>query len=129
MEIYFICVLVAFVMIYLTKAPLAMAMSKEGGYDNKHPRQQQAQLTGWGARANAAHQNAFETFAPFAAAVFVAHLGNAPKDMVNILAITFVISRIFYTTFYLTNKDKFRSLTWMIGFGATFALFILPMCK
>ena len=41
----------------LFKAPLAFAMNKLGGYDNRHPRAQQAQLKGFGARALAVHQN------------------------------------------------------------------------
>ena len=47
---------------------LRKAMQRAGGYDNHLPRAQQAQLEGWGARSVAAHQNGFETFAPFAAA-------------------------------------------------------------
>ena len=38
-----------------------------GSVDNKLPRLQEAQLTGRGARAMGAHNNAFETFPFFAA--------------------------------------------------------------
>ena len=59
----FICVLVAYLLIYLPKLPLSAAMAKQpGGYDNKDPRGQQAKLDGWGARARAAHYNGFEAF-------------------------------------------------------------------
>ncbi len=35
-----ICALLAVLMPYLAKAPLAIAMNKLNGYDNKHPREQ-----------------------------------------------------------------------------------------
>ena len=59
-------------MILVTKAPVALAQSKEGrGYDNRNPRVQQSRLTGFGARALAAHQNMIEAFPVFAAGVLV----------------------------------------------------------
>lgn len=42
-------------------AARAQSMSA-GGYDNNHPRDQQAALVGWGKRANAAHNNTLESF-------------------------------------------------------------------
>lgn len=67
MPVYFWCVMLAWIWVYLSKGPVAMAMNKLGGYDNRNPRAQQAELTGWGARATAAHANGFEAFAPFGA--------------------------------------------------------------
>lgn len=123
----FICVLVAFLMIYAMKAPVALAMAKmPGGYDNKHPRDQQAALTGWGKRALSAHLNAFEGFPPFAASVFVAHLGGGNADRAAMLAITYVVSRVVYNVLYLANIDKLRSLVWGVGFAATIGLFASP---
>lgn len=55
------CLFIAMLLPYLAKGPVAWAMVKAGGYDNHHPRTQQAQLTGFGARALAGHQNAFES--------------------------------------------------------------------
>lgn len=53
------------------QGPVARAMAEEGGgrYDNHHPRAQQARLTGFGARALAAHLNSIEAFPLFAAGV------------------------------------------------------------
>ena len=72
----FYCMAAAFLLTYLTKAPLAMAMAKESesGYDNRNPRDQQARLSGWGKRSLAAHQNSFEVTPVFAAAVIAAYL-------------------------------------------------------
>jgi hypothetical protein len=47
MSILLTCLAIALLMPYLAKAPLIIAMAREGnGYDNKHPREQQARLTG-----------------------------------------------------------------------------------
>ncbi|WP_335598963.1 MAPEG family protein, partial [Halopseudomonas sp.] len=56
----------------LPKSRLPLRRGRSGkGYDNAHPRAQQAALTGWGARALASHQNMIEAFPLFAAGVLV----------------------------------------------------------
>ena len=123
----FICVLIAYVLVYLPKLPLSLAMARQpGGYDNKHPRQQQDALEGFGARTKAAHYNGFEAFAPFAAAVFVAHLGGANDYRATVLSLAFVVARVLYIGAYLANLDYLRSAIWGIGFLCTVALFCLP---
>ena len=78
MSIPFWCIFISALLIFIAKAPLARAMKQEGGqYDNHHPRAQQARLTGFGARALAAHQNSFEAFPLFAVAVLMAHVPRA----------------------------------------------------
>jgi uncharacterized MAPEG superfamily protein len=106
---------------------MAWAMQKAGGYDNHHPRNQEAALTGWGARAVAAHLNGFETFAPFAAAVLVAHISGASTGLVDNLAVVFVVSRVIYSVFYLADLAALRSTAWSVGWIATFALFLSPV--
>ena len=73
MSIPFWCVFISALLIYVARMPVAKAMKEQGGYDNHLPRQQQAQLTGFGARALAAHQNSFEAFILFAVGVLMAH--------------------------------------------------------
>jgi uncharacterized MAPEG superfamily protein len=126
MTIPFICVLVAFVLIYVPKVFLSVAMAKQpGGYDNKHPREQQAKLDGWGKRAHAAHLNTIEAFAPFAASVFVAHLSHANAHFSASLAIAFIGARVVYPFLYMANLDKIRSLVWGLGVAATLGLFVI----
>jgi len=126
-EFHFWCILAAWVVVYLTKLPLAFAMQQSGGYDNHHPRAQQASLTGWGARALAAHQNGFETFAPFAAAVLVAHIAGGPSTLVDVLAAVFVASRAAYVGCYIADFASLRSTVWGIGWLATWGLFLSPL--
>jgi uncharacterized MAPEG superfamily protein len=123
----FLCIALALGLIYAPRIMVAVAQSRmPEGFDNRHPRDQQARLTGWGKRAQGAHMNAFEAFAPFAAAVIVAHLARADARYSAILAVVFVIARVVYTVLYVANKDRLRSAVWMIGLGATVGLFVLP---
>ena len=127
MTIPFYCVLFAFLLIPLTKVPVGVAMAKVGrGYDNKNPRDQQAQLTGWGRRALGAHHNMIEAFPGFAAGVLIAHAGGADPQRSTMLAVTFVIARLLYPALYIANIDKARSLVWSVGILASIGLMVLP---
>lgn len=123
----FLCVLLAFLLAYLPKLPLSVAMAKQPeGYDNSNPRAQQARLEGWAARARGAHYNGFEAFMGFTAAVVVAHLSGANDHRTTILCIAFIVARILYISAYLANLDYLRSAIWGVGFLCTLALFCLP---
>ena len=126
MSIPFWCVLISAVLIYLARMPVTTAMKEQGGYDNHLPRQQQAQLTGLGARAVAAHQNSFEAFMLFAVGVLMAHTTQTAGWLIDTLAIIFVISRIFYLWFYLADLPKLRSLVWLVGLVCSLLLMISP---
>jgi uncharacterized MAPEG superfamily protein len=123
-----VCVLVGFLLIYLPKIPVSIAMAKTPeGYDNKNPRGQQDRLTGWAQRARSAHNNAFESFPPFAAAVVVAHLAHADAGKSALLAITYCVARTIYPFVYMANLGWVRSTVWTLGFLATVGLFLLPL--
>ena len=122
----FYCMAAAFLLVYLTKLPLAKAMAGEGsGYDNRNPRDQQARLAGWGRRALAAHQNSFEVTPLFAAAVITAHLFQADAYWSAVWATTFLVSRVLYIVFYIRDVNLMRSSVWMIGIASCVALFVL----
>ena len=120
----FLCVFLAFFLIYVVKIPVAIAMYRlDGRYDNCPPREQQRRLDGWGLRALAAHQNGFETFPAFAAGVIIAHLKTSDPKWTAILAVTYVVSRALYAIFYIANWSTIRSIVWGIGFLAVIGLF------
>ena len=123
----FYCLAAAFLLTYLTKLPLAMAMAKEGdsGYDNHNPREQQARLTGWGRRALAAHQNSFEVTPLFAAAVITAYLFQGDTYWSAVWVSIFLASRVLYIILYIKDVHLMRSTAWMIGMASCVALFIL----
>lgn len=123
-----ICLIFSALMILFTKAPVALAQAKEGrGYDNRNPRQQQARLTGFGARALAAHQNMIEAFPIFAAGLLLALVAGVQGQWVEILSIAFVAARVAYSIFYWIDIHMLRSLSWGVGFGASIGLMVLPL--
>ncbi len=123
----FICVLIAYLLIYLPKVPMWMASARQpGGYDHKHPRKQQAELEGFGARAVAAHHNGFEAFPAFAAAVIIVYLTSGHDYRTSVLCVAFVVARALYVAAYLANQDYLRSAVWGVGFLCTVVLFCLP---
>lgn len=101
---------------------------KLGGFqiaDNKNPRDFLARTTGKAARAHAAQQNGHEIFAPYAAAVIIAHAtGEASQAVMNFWAAVFILSRMAFIWAYVQNKAMLRSLIWTAGFLAIVALFI-----
>lgn len=126
MSLPFWCVFISALLIFLAKAPLARAMNKEGGYDNHHSRAQQARLTGFGARALAAHQNSFEIFPLFAAGVLMAQVAQAQGVLIDALAVTFVLSRVFYLICYWADLHWQRSLIWAVGLLCCLLLMLSP---
>lgn len=114
------CVLIAALLPYVW-----VSIAKSGGtrYDNRDPR-------GWMARqdnprsirANAAQLNSYEAFAPFAAGVILAQLAGVPADRIALLAIVFVVLRVFHGVFYVANIHALRSLAWFGAFACVVGL-------
>lgn len=128
MTVPFWCVVATFLLIYAPRLVVAHAQARQPeGLDNKDPREQQARLPPAARRANAAHQNTFEAFAPFAASVFVSHLAHGSAKWATILALVFVGCRVIYPVLYVTGIDKARSGLWVLGFLCTLGLFVLPV--
>jgi len=96
---------------------------RDGGYDNRNPREWLAHLQGWQARANAAQQNSFEALPIFIAGVLVAQQMQAPQGWVDGLALLFVAARIAYIGAYVGDRATLRSLLWGVGLVASIALF------
>lgn len=119
-----VCLIIVVFLPLVAKAPVAWAMNKEGGYNNAHPRSQQAQLKGMGARALAAHQNAFEAVIFFTPAVLVAIVTQQVGDTVQWAAMTFVLMRVLYNILYIVNQHLLRSLSWFIGMVCSFYIMI-----
>ena len=117
-----ICLFIALLLPLLAKGPVAYAMAKQGGYNNNHPREQQSKLTGFGARALAAHQNAFESLILFAPALLLAIATFNDNKVILQLAVTHILARIVYNLLYLANFGTIRSLVWAIATFCSFAI-------
>ena len=116
------CVLVA---AFLPVLCSGIAKAGYRNYDNHNPRGWLARQEGWRARGNAAQQNSWEALIVFAAAVFAAHLAGAPQEKANAIAIAFLVARVAYVFFYLTDRPTLRSTTWVVGYGLCVALFVI----
>lgn len=117
-----ICLFLSLLLPLLAKGPVAYAMAKLGGYNNNHPREQQSKLTGFGARALAAHQNAFESVIIFAPAVILAIATSNIQPIVITLAVIHVVARVLYNIFYLLNIGLLRSIVWAIATLCSFTI-------
>ena len=76
--------LLIFILLNLFCAAYAKKLAGFTPANNHDPRDFLAKATGKAARANAAQQNGYETFAAYAAAVIVAHAtGDASQGVIN----------------------------------------------
>lgn len=121
MTVAYWCVLV---MIFLPIVFAGLAKSA-GRYDNAQPRLWLEQLDGWQLRSHWAQLNTFEAFAPFAAAVLIAHQVGAAQGIVDLLAVLFVVFRVGYGAAYIAGRANLRSLLWMGAFGCVVGLFVV----
>lgn len=118
-----LCLFIACLFPVLSKFPVVIAMKNQpGGYDNNHPRAQQAALTGYGARAVAAHQNSYESLITFSAAVLTALATQHYSATIQALAIFYLLSRCVYNVFYLLNWSTLRSTIWALGLIASLSI-------
>ncbi|MFM9975474.1 MAG: MAPEG family protein [Beijerinckiaceae bacterium] len=100
-----------------------------GRYNNNDPRKTAAQYEGVAKRAYAAHQNGYEAFPLFAAAVLVAEMKGAPRGLVDMLALGYVALRIGYVGAYMADKPNLRSILWALSLFAAIAIFIAPLWR
>lgn len=96
-------------------------------FDNTKPREYLEKLSGWRKRAHYVQLNSFEINPAFMASVIIAHQLEAPQLALDKLAMAFVVSRIFYGIFYITNKASLRSISWLLGLGCVIGLFIISI--
>ena len=117
------CVLIAALL------PMACALlAKRGGFrgsDNHDPRAWLARQTGWRARANAAQANSFEALPFFMGAVIIAHQLGAGQTALDLLALLWVLLRMFYILMYVADMPLARSMVWGGAFAVNIAIFFL----
>jgi uncharacterized MAPEG superfamily protein len=121
------CVFAVVVIYLLTIVPIKWLGSRQ--YDNSKPRDPAFYADAIRARALGAHQNGIEAFPFFAVAVLLAEFRAAPQNLINELAILFVIVRIAYVLTYIGNRPRLRSILWSLGFTINIAIFFLPLIR
>lgn len=120
MTLAYWCILAAALLPYFT-----VGIAKwDRGFDNARPREWLERRRGAAQRAYWAHQNMFEAFPAFAAAVIVAHLAGAAQPTVDALALVFIAARVAYVGAYIADRPTLRSIVWGIGLLCVIGLFV-----
>jgi uncharacterized MAPEG superfamily protein len=121
LTIAFWCVLVAAFLPYI-----AVGMAKwDATFDNAAPREWLERREGWRKRAYWAHQNSFEAFPPFAAAVVIAHIAGDSPVARDLFALGFVAARIAYIACYVADRPTLRSVVWALALACVVGLFVV----
>jgi uncharacterized MAPEG superfamily protein len=121
------CVFASLMLTLLTIA--SVKWFRFGRFDNSKPRDPAFYEGPFAARALGAHQNGIEAFPFFAVAVLLAEFRACPQNLINELAVLFVIVRIAYVFTYIGNRPTLRSILWSIGFAINIAIFFLPALR
>jgi len=101
--------------IVVSALALRLRRRQFGKIDNDHPRQQQAQLSGVGARLVAAQQNAWEALAVYTAVIVIAHAAGVDLHQLALPAVLFIAFRVVFTVLYAINYSTLRSLAFAGG--------------
>ena len=126
MSLAYWCVLIAVLLPY---ALVGVAKFRPG-YNNRNPRAWASKSEDYLVqRAHAAHLNAFEAFAPFAAGVVLAQLAGVAVSTINMLATLFIAFPILHGLFYIADKPLLRSVAWMAGIACPLALILLAALR
>ena len=122
------CVLIAAVLPYVWAGVAKAGMPKS---DNRNPRAWLAsqESNSRAQRANAAHLNAFEAFAPFAAGVVLAQLAGVAPGTIALLAVVFIALRVLHGVLFLADVATGRSLAWLAGYLCVLALLALAAIR
>lgn len=78
----------------------------------------------WGQRANRAHLNAVESFAPFAALVLIAHVAGKADGTTAFWAMAFFWLRLAHAIVYWLALPFIRTIVFTLGWIAIVALFV-----
>eukprot|EP00927_Polykrikos_kofoidii_P073908 TRINITY_DN69923_c0_g1_i1.p1 TRINITY_DN69923_c0_g1~~TRINITY_DN69923_c0_g1_i1.p1 ORF type:complete len:176 (-),score=24.79 TRINITY_DN69923_c0_g1_i1:94-621(-) len=124
---------IAWILGYVPHFMKASRVVKQTGleYNNLYPRSLNPDNFGSSSdfikRAIACHQNALESFPPFAAAVILCKIQKVKPLIVTKLSMRYLLWRALYTLFYLTGVNRtvgvLRSIAWFGGVQSTLQLF------
>ena len=121
------CIFGALMLYVLTIAPVKWIGYRR--FDNAKPRDPAFYADPLRSRALGADQNGIEAFPFFAVAVLLAEFRAAPQNLINELAVLFLIVRVAYVLTYLGDRPTLRSILWNIGFAINLAIFFMPAIR
>lgn len=105
------CLVAAAVLIYVPFMVVALARLQVG-YDFSAPRAMLTKLPAYAQRAAWAHENSFESFTIFAAAVLMVFATGKSGELATSLSVGFLAFRVAYSISYIANVPILRSLSW-----------------
>ncbi|MFP7674406.1 MAPEG family protein [Marivita sp. S0852] len=91
------------------------------------PRDKPIHLTGTAGRLQRAMNNHFEGLILFGIAVMVITYSGQNTDKTAIACAAYLIARVLYVPAYVIGLAPWRSIIWMVGFGATVYLLIAAL--
>lgn len=127
-SVFLYCIAAAAVLVYLPFVLVAYARTRVG-FDIAAPRTMFDKLPPYAQRANWAHQNSFEALTIFAPAALMAYVTDLDSTVAVGAAIAFVVVRLLYSVFYITNVPLARSLMFGIGSLCSGTLIILSILQ
>jgi len=78
----------------------------------------------WGQRANRAHMNAVETFAPFAALVILVQLTGKTNPTTAFWAMSYFWLRLAHAVVFMAAIPYIRTLIFVLGYVCVIGLFV-----
>lgn len=105
--------------VYIAAQVQANGFLTPQNYDDPTPRP----VPNWGKRANRAHLNAVESFAPFAALVLIIHATSQQTSTTAFLCMAFFWLRVIHAIVYLAAIPYVRTLVFTLGFICVLGLF------
>ncbi len=123
------CLVVAAIAVYVPFLVVAYGRLQVGMEAIAQPRAIFDKLPPYAQRATWAHQNAFEAFVLFTAAVLMAYVTQLTSPIAAGAAIAHVSARLLYPLFYVLNIPIGRSLMFVIGSLSTATLMGLSLMR
>jgi uncharacterized MAPEG superfamily protein len=99
------------------------------GFDPNAPRAIFDKLPPYAQRATWAHQNAFESFTLFAPAAILVVFAQAASPYTNAVVITYLLTRLAHSLFYIIKIFPLRGLAWIVSLGCIASLYGTAITK
>ncbi len=123
MTIAYWCVFTAILMPVMFTGIAKFAGKGYEPQDNLAPREFLARLQGFRQRANWVQMNTHESIPGFMAAVIIAHQMQGEQNMIDLLAVGYIVLRLIYGVLYMANIGMPRTVIWTLGVACILGLF------
>jgi len=123
MTIAYWCVFTAILMPVMFTGIAKFAGKGYEPQDNLAPRVFLARLQGFRQRANWVQMNTHESIPGFMAAVIIAHQMQGEQNMIDLLAVGYIVLRLIYGVLYMANIGMPRTVIWTLGVACILGLF------